>query len=107
MLTGDQSQLRDARERAVQAIAKAQSISMDQARARVQQDEQQYRQAMHQAKQKATQAADLSAKAVSRGALVAAIALILGAVASCFGGRAGAVDSTITSGNLRTAIGRR
>jgi len=106
-LTGDEAQRQDARERATQALAKAQNIPADQARTRVQQYEQRYRETVDQAKQKATQAADISAKAVSRGALFAAIALVLGAVAGWFGGRAGAVDPTITSGLLRARVGSR
>jgi len=106
-LTGDEAQRQDARERATQALAKAQNIPTDQARTRVQQYEQRYRETVDQAKQKATQAADISAKAVSRGALFAAIALVLGAVAGWFGGRAGAVDPTITSGLLRARVGSR
>jgi len=72
----------------------------------VQQYEQQYRQAVDDAKQKATQAADVSAKAVSRGALFGSIALLLGAIAAWFGGRAGAVDPTMTSEFLRTTVRR-
>ena len=106
-LTGDEAQRQDARERATQALAKAQNIPADQARTRVQQYEQRYRETVDQAKQKATQAADISAKAVSRGALFAAIAPVLGAVAGWFGGRAGAVDPTITSGLLRARVGSR
>jgi hypothetical protein len=107
-LTGDQAQAQEARERAAQAIAKAQNVSIEQARTQIQQYEQQYRQTVEDAKQKATEAADVSAKAISRGALLASIALLLGAIAGWFGGRAGAVDPTITSGYLRrTAVGRR
>jgi hypothetical protein len=105
-LTGDQAQAEETRERAAQAIAKAQNIPVEQARPQVQQYEQQYRQAVDDAKQKATQAADVSAKAVSRGALLGSIALLLGAIAAWFGGRAGAVDPTITSEFLRTPVGR-
>jgi hypothetical protein len=105
-LTGDQAQADEARERAAQAIAKAQNIPVEQARPQVQQYEQQYRQAVDTAKEKATQAADVSAKAVSRGALFGSIALLLGAIAAWFGGRAGAVDPTMTSEFLRTTVGR-
>jgi hypothetical protein len=105
-ITGDQAQSQEARERAVQAIATAQNIPVDQARTQVEQYAQQYRQAVDQAKQKATQAADLSAKAVSSGALFGAIALVLGAIAAWFGGRAGAVDPTVTSASLRTRLAR-
>jgi hypothetical protein len=97
-LTGNEQQAQEARERAVEAIARAQNISTDQARTQVQQYEQQYRQAVDQAKQQTVQAADTAAKAVSRGALLGAIALMLGAVAGWFGGRMGAVEPTITPG---------
>jgi hypothetical protein len=105
-LTGDEGQRQEARERAAQAIAKAQNISVEQARDQVQQYADRYRQAVDQAKQKATEAADVSAKAVSRGALLGSIALLLGALAAWFGGRAGAVDPTITSGFMRATMGR-
>jgi CHASE3 domain sensor protein len=91
----------DARERAAQAIAKAQNVSIEEARKQVQQYEQQYRETVDQAKQKATQAADVAAKATSRGALFGSIALLLGAIAGWFGGRTGAVDPTITRARLR------
>jgi hypothetical protein len=106
-LTGDETQRQEARKRATQAIAKAQNIPAEQARGQVQQYEQRYREAVDEAKQKATRAADISTKAVSRGALFAGIALVLGAIAGWFGGRAGAVDPTITSGFLRAHVGRR
>jgi hypothetical protein len=105
-ITGDQAQAQEARERAAQAIAKAQNIPVEQARTQMQQYEQQYRQAVDNAKQKATQAADVAAKAVSRGALFGSIALLLGAIAAWFGGRAGAVEPTITSVALRTRLAR-
>jgi hypothetical protein len=96
-LTGNQQQAQEARERAAQAIARAQSIPVEQARTQVQQYEQQYRQTVDQAKQQATQTADTAAKAVSRGALFGAIGLLLGAVAGWFGGRVGAVEPTLTA----------
>jgi len=91
VVTGDQQQAEEARERAAQAIARVQNISIENARTQVQQYEQQYRQTVDQAKQQATQAADAAAKAVSRAALFGAIGLLLGAVAGWFGGRMGAV----------------
>jgi hypothetical protein len=101
-LTGDPGQAQDARERAAQAIAKSQNISIDEARAQVTRYEQQYRQIAEQAKQQAASAAEAAATAASRGALFGAIALILGAIAAWFGGRLGAVDPTITSPGLVT-----
>lgn len=96
-LTGNQQQAQDARERAAQALARAQNIPVEQARTQVQQYEQQYRQTVDQAKQQATEAADTAAKAVSRGALFGAIGLLLGAIAGWFGGRMGAVEPTLTA----------
>jgi len=95
-VTGDEAKAVEARERAAQAVAKAQNIPVEEARTQVQQYEQQYRQAVDQSKQKATEVADATTKAVSRGALFGSIALLLGAVAGWFGGRMGAVEPTIT-----------
>jgi hypothetical protein len=102
-VTGDQQQAEEARERAVQAIARAQNISVENARTQVQQYAQHYRQIVDQAKQQATQAADTAAKAVSRAALFGAISLLLGAVAGWFGGRMGAVEPTLTA-RMATAV---
>ena len=99
-LTGDQAQAEAARTRAADALAKAQNIPVDQAKQQVQQYEQQYRQAADSAKQQAVQAAEATRKAVSRGALFGFFALLLGAVASWFGGRMGAVDPTLTLGRF-------
>ena len=78
-LTGNQQQAADARNRATDALARAQNIPVEQARTQVQQYEQQYRQSVDQARQQATQAADAAASAVSRGALFGALGLLLGA----------------------------
>ncbi|MCO6052331.1 PhnA-like protein [Mesorhizobium sp. RP14(2022)] len=94
-VTGDEAQANDARERAAQAIARAQNVPVEQARTQVQQYEQQYRQSVETAKQQATQAADAAATAVSRGALFGALGLILGALAAWFGGRMGAVEPIV------------
>ncbi len=95
-VTGDQAQAQQARDRAAESLAQAQGIPIEQARTQVQQYEQQYRQGMEQATNQARQAADVAAKAVSTGALVGALALVLGAIAGWFGGRAGAVEPTMT-----------
>jgi hypothetical protein len=102
-LTGNEQQAADARNRAAEAVARAQNIPVDQARTQVQQYEQQYRQSVDQAKQQATEAADAASSAVSTGALLAALGLILGAVAAWFGGRMGTVEPTITA---RLGLGR-
>jgi hypothetical protein len=49
---------------------------------------------------RATQAADKAADVASTAALVSAIGLLLGALAAWFGGRAGAVEPTLTSSRL-------
>lgn len=94
---GDPAQADAARQRAAEALARAQNISVDEARAQVTQYEQQYRQAVEQAKQKAAQAAEVAADATAKGALFGFIALLLGAIAAWFGGRMGAVDPTMTA----------
>ena len=103
LLTGDPSKANDARERAAQALARSQNVPVEEARNRVAGYEKQYRDTVDTAKRQAVQAADTAAKAVSRGALLGSLALLLGALASWFGGRFGAVDPTVTA-NL---IGRR
>lgn len=103
-MTGDAAQQQEARERAAQALARAQNVSIEEARTRVAQYEAQYRQTVEEAKRQASQAAEITAKAVSRGSLLAVIALALGAMAAWFGGRRGAVDPTLTSGRLRASI---
>lgn len=96
VVTGDQAQADAARNRAADTLAKAQNISPEQAKQQVQQYEQQYRQTVDNAKEQAKRAAEVTRKAVSRGALFGFLALLLGAVASWFGGRLGAVEPTLT-----------
>jgi hypothetical protein len=100
LVTADPQQQQESRDRAAQAIAKAQNIPIDQARTKVSEYEQQYRQAVDSAKHSATAVAESTRKTISRGALFGAIALMLGALAGWFGGRMGAVDPTITSAAL-------
>ena len=91
------AKVKAAREQAAAALAQAQNMPIEQAREQVAQYEQQYRQAVEQAKQKAAAAADTAAKAATRAALFSVLALTLGALAAWFGGRAGAVDPTLTT----------
>ncbi|HWK64205.1 MAG TPA: PhnA-like protein [Rhizobiaceae bacterium] len=98
--TGDQAQAEQARERAAQVLAQAQSIPIEQARTQIQQYEQQYRAAVDQAQQRATQAAEAATKVVSRGALFGFIALVLGAIAAWFGGSFGTVAPLATTGSV-------
>jgi len=68
-IAGDPKQANEAKDRAAQALAKAQNITVEDARRQVDEYEKQYRQAIDQAKQRASEAADTAARAVSRGAL--------------------------------------
>jgi phosphotransacetylase len=106
-LSGEQAQAQDARERAAQALAKALNISIEDARNRFGQYEQQYRQAIEQKKQQAVQAAQATAKVVSRGALFGFFALVLGAIAAWFGGGSGAVPPTVSAMGVLGSSRRR
>jgi hypothetical protein len=100
-ITGSEAQAQDARERATQALARAQNIAVEQAREQIEQYEQQYRAAVDQAKEQAVRAADATARVVSRGALFGFIGLVLGAVAAWFGGVTGTVLPIVTGGGAR------
>lgn len=95
-VTGDQAQASQARDRAAQALATAQGISVDDARRQVAEYESRYREAADQAKQRAAEAADTASRAASLGGLFGAVALLLGAIAAWFGGRAGSVNRFAT-----------
>ncbi|ULJ76537.1 PhnA-like protein [Rhizobium gallicum] len=89
VLTGDETKAEEARNRAADAIARAQNIPVDQAKQQVAQYEQQYKDAVAQAKQQATEAAETAATAFSAGAILAFIALAVGAIAAWIGGAVG------------------
>jgi hypothetical protein len=91
LVTGDEAGADQARQQAAQALANARGIPLDQAQSQVAQMEERYRQAVDQAKQTATVAAEQAASVVSSGALLAFVALLLGAVAGWLGGRSGVV----------------
>jgi hypothetical protein len=95
-LTGDPAQQAAANDRAAETLAKAQNISQDEAKAQVDQYQQQYKETMAKAKLQAKQAADTTAKRASQGALFGALALLLGALAAFFAGRASAVTPTVS-----------
>jgi hypothetical protein len=102
---GEGLQAAESRERAAQALARAENISVENARTQVQQYEQQYRQAVDQAKQQAAKAADEAAKAVSRAALLGALSLILGGLAGWLGGRMALGDRSLGE-RIAAASGR-
>jgi hypothetical protein len=95
-LSGDPAQQEAANEKAAEALAKAQNISQDEAKAQVAQYQQQYKDMAAKTKEQAKEAADIAAKRVSQGALFSALALLLGALAAFFAGRASAVTPTVS-----------
>jgi hypothetical protein len=104
-LTGSELQAAEAREHAAQAIAKAENISIENARTQVQNFEQQYHRAVDSAKQQAKEAADEAAKAVSRASWLAALSLLLGGLAGWLGGRSAAGGPPLSE-RLATATRR-
>nr|WP_204262579.1 PhnA-like protein [Methylobacterium sp. BTF04] len=90
LLSGDPAKKQEAESRAADALAKAQGIPVDQAKAQIQDYEKQYDAAVADAKKKAIAAAEAARSAATQGALYGALALILGALAGFFGGRLGA-----------------
>jgi hypothetical protein len=104
-LTGNEVQAAQSRERAAQALARAENISVENARTQVGNFEQQYHQAVDQAKALAKQAADDAARAVSRAALLGALSLLLGGLAGWLGGRMAWGDGSLGE-RLATATGR-
>ena len=89
LVTGDAAEQQQARERATQALARARSIPVEEARAQVAQYEQQYREAAQRLREQAVQAAQRTAEIVSRAALVSFVVMVLGALCGWLGGRAG------------------
>ncbi|WP_370692870.1 PhnA-like protein [Methylobacterium sp.] len=100
-LSGDAAQQAQAEARATDALAKAQGISPDEAKAQVQDYRKQYEQAAAEAKQKALAAAEATRSAAAQGALYGALALVLGALAAFLGGRFGTVDPALAYGTRR------
>jgi len=95
-VSGDAGQQAAAQEKAAQALAKAQSIPVEQARTQVAQYTQQFKDTVASAKEQAKQAADATARRVSQGALFGALALIFGALVSFLAGRGSALDPTVS-----------
>jgi len=89
-INGDKQAADTARDRAVDSLARTANISPDDAKARLQQAEQQARQVADQAKQKAQQAAEATRKGVATAGIFGFVALLLGAAAAWFGGGIGA-----------------
>jgi hypothetical protein len=102
VVTGDEAGVEEARQQAAQALANARGIPLDQAQQQVAQMEEQYRSTVEQAQQTATEAAEQAASAVSTGALLAFVALVLGAIAGWLGGRSGVVHPVFADRVLPT-----
>ncbi|KQS83370.1 MULTISPECIES: hypothetical protein [Methylobacterium] len=102
VLTGDPAQKEQAKTRAADALAKAQGITPDQAKAQIDDYQKQYEQAVASAKQKAEAAAVTAKSAATQGAFYAALALILGALAAYVGGRMGAPKPATLLGAYET-----
>lgn len=100
-LSGNPAEQAAANDRAAEALARAQGIPVDQAKAQVAQYTEQYKAAVANAKETAKKAADATAKTVSRGSLLAALALLLGALAAFFAGQAGANTRLASSRDYR------
>jgi len=79
-----------ARDQAVNDLARTANISPDEAKARINQAQQQYQQTVDQAKQKAAQAAEATRKGAAQAGLYGFVALVLGAIAAWIGGAVGA-----------------
>jgi hypothetical protein len=104
-LTADEATAPAARERAAQALSRAQGITIDEARTRYDQLKQRYDASAAEAEAKAKQYAEDAAEAGSRFALFSFAALVLGALFAWFGGRWGMVRPTVTADvvEVRTA----
>ena len=101
--SGDTAGAAAARDRAVTALARTANISPDEARNRIGQLEQQYRQTVDQAKARATQAAEATRKGVSTAGILGFVALALGAAAGWFGGGLGAPKRDVALVSTSTA----
>jgi hypothetical protein len=105
VLTGEGDAVNQARQSAVDIMVH-QGVPQDEAQRRVQKWEQQYRETRDQAAQQARAAADVAADGVSTAAFYGFVALLLGALAGAFGGRAGTPGfAGVVSETRRTRVG--
>jgi len=87
----DPAEVEQARQQAAQTLAEARDIPLPQAEQQIDAIESRYRETVERGQQMATEAADATASAVSTGALMAFVALVLGGIAGWLGGRSGVV----------------
>lgn len=104
LVTGDEATAEDARNRAAEAVARAQSIPVGQARTQVEEYEKAYRENVEAAKQQAIEAAQAATAAVSAGAILGFIALALGAIAAWFGGSYGTKRNVIVTETVARGV---
>jgi hypothetical protein len=88
-VTGDQQAANAARDDAINGLARIANVSPEEARNRLNQAEQQYRQSAEQTKQQAARAVEVARRNASRAGIFGFIALVLGATAAWLGGRIG------------------
>ncbi|RVH41205.1 PhnA-like protein [Sinorhizobium meliloti] len=101
VVTGNEATAEEARNRAAEAVARAQNIPVEQARTQVQQYEESYKASFERAKQQATEAADTAATVVSSGALLGFVSLVIGAVAAWFDGASGTAQTVVPTNTTR------
>ena len=92
LVTGDEAAAETARQRAAQALATARGIPLDQATQQVTEMEREYHAQVAAVREQATVAAEATASVVSTAALLAFVALALGAIAGWMGGRSGIIN---------------
>lgn len=95
LVMSDEATAPAARDQAVQALAQARGIPAEQASQQIAQIEKRYHDAVNAVSQQAKQAADATASVVSKGAMLAFAAMLLGAIAGWYGGRSGVVHRVI------------
>lgn len=95
LITSDEP-AEDARQEAAASLARVTDLTPEQALARIDQWQAEYRQAADQAAQQAAEAAEATAGAISMAALLGFVALVLGGVAGWFGGRMGTPRAGLT-----------
>jgi hypothetical protein len=105
VLTSEGDTANQARQAAVDVMVR-QGMTQEDAQRRIAEWEQQYRETRDQAAQQARAAADATADGASTAALYGFIALLLGALAGAFGGRAGTPElDAVVAGARRAHVG--
>lgn len=89
-VNGNQQAAAAARDQAVNDLARVANISQDEAKTRIQQAAQQYRQTLDQARQDAAKAAQAARSGIAQAGIYGFVALVIGAIAGWIGGAIGA-----------------